>query len=240
MPKFERRPLTAVDPHAACLNGARHLVRLVHVARPDAGAESVDGVVGDGDGLLLRLEGGDGRDRAEDLLLEDAHVVGAGEDRRLDVVAALDDVVAGAPRQDHGALGRADVDVLFNLRVLREGNLRAHHRGRIERVTGLDGLRPGDDALHEGVVDVLLHQQPRLTRADLALVEREEHGALDSLVQERRGGSGQGPAGRGEGGRGEAGRGEGRRGEGGLSLSRNAASSCHFSSSRWAGAGCPV
>ena len=37
---------------------------------------------------------------------------------------------------------------------------------------------------HELVVDVLLHEHPRVAGADLALVESEEDGALDRLVEE--------------------------------------------------------
>ena len=50
--RVRRVGVVAVDPDAARLDRARHLVRLVRVARPDAGAQAVDGVVGDGDGLL--------------------------------------------------------------------------------------------------------------------------------------------------------------------------------------------
>ena len=48
--------------------------------------EAVDGVVGDGDGLLHRVVGDDAKHRAEDLLLGDAHArAHLGKDRRLDV-----------------------------------------------------------------------------------------------------------------------------------------------------------
>ena len=61
---------------------------------------------------------------------------------------------------------------------------RPHHRGGVERVARLDRLRARDDLLHELVVDVLLHEHPRAAGADLALVESEEDGALDRLVEE--------------------------------------------------------
>ena len=62
--------------------------------------------------------------------------------------------------------------------------LSAHHRGGVERVARLDRLRARDDLLHELVVDVLLHEHPRVAGADLALNEGEEDGALDRLVEE--------------------------------------------------------
>ncbi len=56
----------------------------------------------------------------------------------------------------------------------------------VERVALLDRGDPLQAALHELVVDRLLDQRPRRAGADLALVEREQHEALDRLVEERR------------------------------------------------------
>mmetsp|Transcript_27116 Transcript_27116/g.79141 ORF Transcript_27116/g.79141 Transcript_27116/m.79141 type:complete len:412 (-) Transcript_27116:686-1921(-) len=182
--RVRRVGVVAVDPDAARLDLARHRVRLVGVARPHAGAEAVHRVVCDGDGLLLVPEGGDARDGAEDLLLEDLHVVCAGEDGGLDVVAAVDHVVGRAAGEHLCALRGAEVDVVDDLLVLRARDLRPHHRRLVERVPRLDRLRARDDLLHELVVDVLLHEHPRVAGADLALVESEEDGALDRLVEE--------------------------------------------------------
>mmetsp|Transcript_22780 Transcript_22780/g.66995 ORF Transcript_22780/g.66995 Transcript_22780/m.66995 type:complete len:305 (-) Transcript_22780:714-1628(-) len=176
--------VVAVDPDAARLDLARHRVRLVGVARPHAGAEAVHRVVCDGDGLLLVPEGGDARDGAEDLLLEDLHVVCAGEDGGLDVVAAVDHVVGRAAGEHLCALRGAEVDVVDDLLVLRARDLRPHHRRLVERVPRLDRLRARDDLLHEAVVDVFLHEQPRLARAHLSLVEGKEHRPLHRLVKE--------------------------------------------------------
>jgi len=65
-------------------------VRLGPVARPHAGAQAVQRVVGDGERFVGGLERGHRDDRAEDLLLEHAHLVVTGQDRRLDVEPVLD------------------------------------------------------------------------------------------------------------------------------------------------------
>src|SRR5665647_850943 len=79
--------VVAVRPDAARLDLAAHLVGPVPVAGPDAGAQAVEGVVGDGQRLLVVLEGGDRQHRAEDLLLEHPHLVVALEHSRLVEVA---------------------------------------------------------------------------------------------------------------------------------------------------------
>src|SRR5205814_394430 len=82
--------IVAVDPHRARADGARHPVRLAHVARPHPGGEAVGGVVALQHGVVLVLERDDGDHRAEDLLPRDLHVVpDAGEDGGLHVVALL-------------------------------------------------------------------------------------------------------------------------------------------------------
>jgi hypothetical protein len=89
------------------LDAAAGAVEGVGVPGPDAGAEPVEGVVGDLDGVVEVTEPGDRHDRPEDLLLEDPHRVVALEDGRLDVEAAgqvpaqLDPVAADG---DLGAL----------------------------------------------------------------------------------------------------------------------------------------
>src|SRR5271165_2394411 len=77
----------AVRPHAARLNRAAHAIGAIAVARPYAGAKPVKRVVGDREGFRLVLQCRHRDDRSEYFLLEDAHLVVAGEDRRLDVVA---------------------------------------------------------------------------------------------------------------------------------------------------------
>ena len=82
--------------------------------------------------------------RAEDLLLEDAHLVVALEDGRLDVVAVLQiavEIGALAAGQHLGAFLLADVEVGQDLLQLLVGGLRADHGVGVERVALLDRLR---------------------------------------------------------------------------------------------------
>jgi large subunit ribosomal protein L11e len=79
--------VVAVDPHTTGLDGSWYLVQLVGITGPDSGSQTVGGVVGDLDGLRGGLEGGAGRHGAEDLLLEDSHLIVALENRGLDVVS---------------------------------------------------------------------------------------------------------------------------------------------------------
>jgi hypothetical protein len=48
--------VVAVGPHAAGLDGAAHAVRHVAVAAPHAGAQAVEGVIGQGQGFFLVLK----------------------------------------------------------------------------------------------------------------------------------------------------------------------------------------
>jgi hypothetical protein len=60
------------------------------VAAPDGAGQAVGGVVGDGDRLVVVVEGDDGQDRAEDLLLGDPRGrVDPGEDGGGEVEATL-------------------------------------------------------------------------------------------------------------------------------------------------------
>src|SRR3546814_20970321 len=63
-------------------------VRRVDVARPDPGAQPVQGVVGDLERVGVVVEARHRAARAEDLLLEDPHLVVALEDRRREVRSA--------------------------------------------------------------------------------------------------------------------------------------------------------
>src|SRR2546426_6395212 len=79
----------AVHLHRPGAERARHPQRALGVARPHVAVEAVVGIVGERDrlGLVAKRDGAD--HRAEDLLARDDHVVAhAGEERRLDVVAA--------------------------------------------------------------------------------------------------------------------------------------------------------
>src|SRR4051812_7908543 len=71
----------AVDVDLTGLHAAGERGRLRLVAGPYRAGESVDGAVGDAQGVLLVLVAQDGQDGPEDLLLGDRHVRGdVGED----------------------------------------------------------------------------------------------------------------------------------------------------------------
>jgi len=88
--RANRINVVAVGPAAARLDAAANTIQIVCVARPDARAEAVDGVIANFDGFFKGFELGDRNDRPEDLFLEDAHLVVAGEDGRLEEVAVFE------------------------------------------------------------------------------------------------------------------------------------------------------
>ncbi len=178
--------VVAVGPDATGLDAPGQSLHLVNVPGPDAGAQSVHGVVGDLQGFFLVLEGGHAEHRTEDLFLEHTHVVLALEHRGLDVIAlGIGLVVVGfAAAENLGPFILADLDVVEDLHELVVGCLGAHHGGGVQGVAHLDGVDTLQAALHELVVDVLLDQRPGRTGADLALIEGEQHQALDGFVQE--------------------------------------------------------
>src|SRR5882757_5065877 len=139
--------VVAVRPDAARLDGAARAVGGVDVPRPHAGPEPVQRVVGDLDGVVEVVEGRDRDDRAEDLLLEDPHPVVALEDRRLDVVTALQLPVvvdAFAAGENLGALLPADVEIGEDLPHLVVGGLAADHRAGVGRGPRFDEFGPAD------------------------------------------------------------------------------------------------
>src|ERR1700739_778248 len=116
--RMRRIGVIAIDPHAPGLDPAAKAMTTVHLARPEAGAESVECVIGDFERIGFRLEGGDGNDRSEDLFLEDAHLVVALEDRRLHKVTAVEfaaELSTLAASQHFRAFLLADINVAEDL-----------------------------------------------------------------------------------------------------------------------------
>src|SRR5580765_1443256 len=60
----------AVDPDRAGVEGGRHTMRALEVARPHRGGEAVARGVGERDRLVIAVERGDRDDRPEDLVLQ--------------------------------------------------------------------------------------------------------------------------------------------------------------------------
>src|SRR6516165_8064821 len=179
--------VVAVGPHPARLDGTAHAEGPAAVTGPDAGAQTVERVVGDLDRLGLIAEGGHGQDRAEDLLLEYPHLVVPPEHGRLVEVPAGElpaDLGPLPADQDLGSFAPADLHVGADLLQLLGGYLRADHGLGVQRVALLDLGDPGQRARHELLEDVLGDERARRAGADLALVERVQHQALDGLVQE--------------------------------------------------------
>jgi hypothetical protein len=125
--------------------------------------------------------------RAEDLLLEHAHLVVALEHRRRDVVAAGEIAAerdALAAEADPRALLLADVDVAQDLLELIVGRLGADLGVGVERIAGDEAAGARHRQLEELAVDLLVDQRARRARAHLALVEREHAEALERLLPE--------------------------------------------------------
>jgi hypothetical protein len=133
--------VVAVHPHTASLNGTRHLVlysvrqyqkpqirkyfraenqnipyQLMSITSEHTSTQAKRGIVGNGNSLLHSLEGGHGHHGAEDLLLEDSHVVLALEDGGLDVVSTLHGIVGDAASEDLSSF------LLANFKVFLRNN----------------------------------------------------------------------------------------------------------------------
>src|SRR3984957_17919405 len=179
-----RGGMEAVCPDATGLDRAAEAVAAVRVPAPYASAEAVERIDGDRERLFVGLERRHRNHRAEDLLLEDAHLVVAPEHRRLHVIAACIlalEHVALAADQDLRAFLPADVDIGKHLLELLGGGLRADHRRRIEGAALHDRVDALQRPLHEAVVDRLLDERAAWAGTDLALVEREHDKPLGRL-----------------------------------------------------------
>src|SRR5580692_9405159 len=128
----------AVDVHLTGAQFACDLDGLFFGAGPDAARESVGRVVGDRDGLFLRVVGDDREDRTEDLFLGDGHVVAnVTENRGSDVVTLLQslrrlDATAEEPRAFVDALR----DVVANALLLGRTDEWPQHARAGDRVGG--------------------------------------------------------------------------------------------------------
>ena len=72
-----------VNHHRAGLDPLCHALAATTICRPHTGSQAEVAVVGQANGLVVGVEGRDGKDRAEGLLLDDAHVLRhVGEQRR--------------------------------------------------------------------------------------------------------------------------------------------------------------
>ena len=186
---MRRVQVVAVGPHAAGLDRPAHAVGAVDVAGPQAGAQAELGVVGNRQGFGFILESGDAYHRAEDFFLEHAHVVGALEQGRLDVITGgqvareLLDLAAGEQLR---AFALGDFQVGQDLVELLLGRLGADHGVGVQRVTTLDRLDLLHHHFHEVVVDRLFHQSAGRAGAHFALVEERQHQAFGGFFDKCR------------------------------------------------------
>ena len=175
-----------IGPDAAGLDGTAHAVGDIAIACPDAGAQTVQRVVGQRQRFGFVLEGRHGQYRAENLFLKDAHLVVTLEERRLDVIAAGQIGADGgglAAAQHLRAFLAAQCQVRGNLGQLFLRGLGTDHGLRVERVALFDGGDAFEAAGHEPVIDRFLNQRARRTGADFTLIEGKQHQAFNGLVE---------------------------------------------------------
>src|ERR1700675_594643 len=129
--------MEAIDPHTPSLNGAAKTIGARSIAGPYSRAESIERIVGDRKRLFIVLEFCHGENGAKYFFLEDAHLVVAFEDRRLDIKSAgklRPHIGARAANQNLGAFLVANIKIgeyFFQL-IIR--GLRADHGRRITRI----------------------------------------------------------------------------------------------------------
>src|ERR1700722_378774 len=181
-----RIQVITVCPNAARLDFASHAVSVGGIARPDACAQTVDGVIANRDGIFEILELGHGKYGTKDFFLEDAHLIVTNKDGRFDVVPVfqiVSEMSLLAADSAACALALANLDVFQNLLQLIARCLSAHHGGRIERIANFDLAYASDRAFQEFVEDGFLNQSARRASADFALVECEESKAFERLIE---------------------------------------------------------
>src|SRR5690606_4963465 len=87
---FSRRVrVVLVYPNSTRLDGSRHLVQLMCVARPHACTQTINRIVGDLNSFGFVFESGYRQNRSENLLLEDSHPVMTLQQRWLHVITVL-------------------------------------------------------------------------------------------------------------------------------------------------------
>src|SRR5262249_4802439 len=115
----------AVDLHGAGAERGGDAQTARRVTGPQVSVQAVVRVVGDGDRFLFVAKRDRGDHRAEDLLARDRHVVAdAGEQRRLDVVAARQMRRTFATARQRRAFLDAARDVALDALALRAGHQR--------------------------------------------------------------------------------------------------------------------
>src|SRR5215217_5099857 len=119
----QRIEAASVDVHLTGAHPSSHPLRPLHILRPDATGEAVDGAVRDADRVVLVVVRHDGEHGAENLFLRDGHLRrDVREDGGLHVVALREALgLLGTASDELRALTDALLDVLADTRALRVG-----------------------------------------------------------------------------------------------------------------------
>ncbi len=143
-------------------------MRLLDVLGPDAGRQTIHGLIAEGDGLVDVLEAQRGEHRSEDLFLRDGHLGShLVEDGGLDEVAGPIDALPARPQL--GAFRLARLHVAQHALHLFFRDDRAQPGVLIEGIARRHLLGPLDQLLDERVVDARLDEQPRARGAHFPL-----------------------------------------------------------------------
>ncbi|MCY1444652.1 hypothetical protein D9M71_611340 [compost metagenome] len=129
-------------------------MRTVEVVAPQRGGQAVDAVVGQLHGLVLAVERGDCKHRAEHFVTGQALLrIHAGEDGRFDEVVRAVEAQLAAATCELCTAALCLVDEAQDARGLLAVDDGAGAAGRIERISGQPVAGPGDQAFDEFVVD---------------------------------------------------------------------------------------
>mmetsp|Transcript_9263 Transcript_9263/g.25038 ORF Transcript_9263/g.25038 Transcript_9263/m.25038 type:complete len:274 (-) Transcript_9263:29-850(-) len=182
--QFHRRQVVVVDVRRASLQLSHNTMRASDVVGEDACRQAVRRVVGTLDDFCFRLEGQNGHDHAEDLVLHDLHVVTTiGENGRFQEPAGTWEACA-AVQQCRAVLVASNVDVMLDLlHVL----LRDHGANLGRLVHGISDSK-FLCALHETIQELrhdgVLDEDTRRIAANLTTgVPVPDHGRRDGIVE---------------------------------------------------------
>ncbi len=126
--------LVAVDPDHAGVKRPGELVRALQVPGPEARAQAVERVVGDGQGFGVVPERGHCDEGAEHFLAGDAVMRRCAHDRRLHEVAAWERGRRPAARQNLPAFLERDIDEGQHALMVDPGRERAHFGFGVQRI----------------------------------------------------------------------------------------------------------
>ena len=179
--------VVVVDPDGAVPERGRDPLGARRIGGPDRTGQSELGVVAELDGFLLGAEALDRQQRTEHLLADHPHVAGAvREDRRAVEEARLQVWLLGSPpaRDQPPALRQRRRHVVLDPLALLGGHQRPGLGARVQPVAQTDPLGTGGYAGDDGVVHLVLHDQPGARRADLPGVQEDRRqGVVDHRVE---------------------------------------------------------